>query len=790
MPSRSDDLQERLRQAFIQEASEHLISVAKSLENLDSVKPDEREELIDQMFRDLHNIKGSARAANFSEFESICHTLENVFVLLKQNALSLTTDLVEVLKDSVSALSQVINPSLQPGSGAGQKSKLLDSMVMRLESFMSLNETKEAPATKESLEPSSELDLDVMRSKLVEAKHRIESRPPLENSDDKSQSTHREVAMKSMPEFVRISSEKVDGVLGRTEELLSIKSFMSHHSKELYSLEALFDAWTKDWNKISSLQANLRRMIGDQSRANFSDQDLQRMINLIEWSQEHQGAIAGKMRSIINAADIGIDLTENLVNDLYEETKRFLMVPFLRLIETFPLMVRDLSASLGKSVEFKMKGSEVLIDNRILAALKDPLVHLIRNSLDHGLESTEQRQKEGKPGKASLTLDVSEPEANMVQITITDDGRGIDVDKVIDAAVRSGKISQAVASNTSLINLISLPSVSTSQIVSEISGRGMGMSIVVERITSIGGRINLETQPGIGTTFIIQIPSTLASFKCLLLSVGSRLVAISISSIARVLLVKPDMVKVNEGRPGIFIDDKLTPVVRLAEVLAISNQRESQASSDHQLAILLKGKGTSAVFIVDEVVDQLQLVIKPLPLPLKTVRFVSGLASIGAGRVVPILNSVDLILAARSGDYSEIKSESKPDKKAQYKVLVVDDALTARILMKNIIGSAGYQVKTATDGMEALSLLKLESFDLVISDVEMPKMNGFELTAAIRKEISPRLPIIIVTSRDKKEDREKGVQAGANAYFVKSSFDQANLLDVVKRFLVGAEQSK
>jgi two-component system chemotaxis sensor kinase CheA len=336
--------------------------------------------------------------------------------------------------------------------------------------------------------------------------------------------------------------------------------------------------------------------------------------------------------------------------------------------------------------------------------------------------------------------------------------------------------------------------------VTELSGRGLGMAIVREKVENLGGRIAVETSPGAGTTFRITLPLTLATFRGILVSLHDRVFVLPTTAVERVVRLHPESVKSVGARATVTLEDRVIPLVPMQEVLELpaeaprgsgaKTQAEREVARYVTAVVLGNGDGRVA-FGIDDVLDELEVLLKQLGRPLARVRNVAGATVLGNGRVVPILNPGDLLKSASRGGAGRAAPSRLPADEAgavadapNRQVLVVDDSITSRMLVKNILESAGYRVTTAIDGVDALTELRAGEFGLLVSDIDMPRLNGLDLTAQVRADARlSELPVVLVTGRESPEDRERGMDVGANAYVVKSSFDQSNLLEVVRRFL-------
>lgn len=352
-----------------------------------------------------------------------------------------------------------------------------------------------------------------------------------------------------------------------------------------------------------------------------------------------------------------------------------------------------------------------------------------------------------------------------------------------ERAVKSGLITGAEArlmSDEAALMLVFQSGLSTSSIITEVSGRGLGMAIVREGVKNMGGRISATSVPGKGTVFSISLPVTLATFRGVIVEEWGRLFVLPTANVRRVARVSRSDVKRVENREAVILDGRPCGLVRLGAVLELPSPAD--ALEKDAFSVVAAGAGDSwLAFIVDRVADEQEVLLKSMGDRLKRVRNVAGVTVLGTGEVVPVLHCGDLLKSASKESFRGRQS-SVQEKNEPLKILVAEDSITSRTLLKNILTAAGYRVLTAADGMEALDIFSVEGADLVVSDIEMPRMNGFELTSRIRSaEGLSETPVVLVTSLESEEDRERGAAAGADAYIVKSGFDQGALLDVIRR---------
>jgi two-component system chemotaxis sensor kinase CheA len=458
--------------------------------------------------------------------------------------------------------------------------------------------------------------------------------------------------------------------------------------------------------------------------------------------------------------------------------------------------VREISREQNKEIDFKIRGIELEIDKRILEELKDPLIHLIRNSISHGIGNPQERLQKNRAPKATITLSFAAKESRYIEITLSDDGKGIDEEQLLKSAIGSGIISEEEAMKLrpdDILNLIFQSGVSTSPVITDISGHGLGLSIVQEKVMKLKGKISVETEKDKGTTFRILIPMTLATFRGVLVKVNEFMFVIPTMNVERVINIEKNDIKTVENHETICIDEQVIPVADLGETLGLSENRKTTTEKmkpaiinpDSIRLVVLESGNYQIAFRVDEVEGEQQVLVKSLGKLLNRVKNISGATILGSGKVVPVLNIPDLLKSAvrnEGGSKKEPVGELADLKTCR--ILVAEDSITSRTLLKNILETAGYQVTTSINGADAYLKARTGNFGLIISDVDMPQLNGFELTMKIRSDKDLReMPVILLTALESVDDREMGIEVGADAYIVKSSFDQGNLLGVIKKLI-------
>lgn len=465
------------------------------------------------------------------------------------------------------------------------------------------------------------------------------------------------------------------------------------------------------------------------------------------------------------------------------------MLPVSTVFNTFPRAMRDLARQYKKDVELFIEGGDTELDKKVLEEINDPLVHIMRNAVDHGIEPAAERVAAGKPAKGTIKLSARQ-EGDHIVIEVSDDGAGIDPARVKAAAIRKGYLTESEAKSMSdreARYLIFEKGFSTAAIITEISGRGVGMDVVREFVVErLKGSLDVDSELGQGTRFRLTIPLTLAIIRALLLRVSGQTFALPTASVEETARVEPSEIIKVEGHEVIRRQRRTIPLVPLRDVLGL-DAIENDAEGGKIPVATLAFSGHRLGLIVDAFVGEQQIVIKTLGTHLKRVDNVAGVTILGAGEVVPILNVPDLMTSGRqlTGARMRRTGQVKEKQAGPSKILICEDSFTTRELERSIFEAAGYDVETATDGAMGLARLR-EGLnpDAVVTDVQMPNMTGFELTKAIKSdETLAHIPVIIVTSLERDEEKAEGINAGADAYITKSVFNQDTLLETVERLI-------
>ncbi len=476
-------------------------------------------------------------------------------------------------------------------------------------------------------------------------------------------------------------------------------------------------------------------------------------------------------------------------SNIQDEVMKVRMVPVSYLFNLFPRAMRDLAADSGKSIDIEIKGEDAHLDKAIIDRMRDPIMHILRNSVDHGIETPDERIKKKKPGAGTITLNAYQVGSQVI-LEISDDGRGVDIEKVKAVAVGKNLIKKDEAASITddqVFQFLFIPGFSTKTEVTETSGRGVGLDVVRERVAKLKGTIEIESVKDSGMTITIKLPLTLAITECLLVSAGSETFAIPIDSVIETIRIELSRIKTVEAREAITVRGRILPLVRLSDIFNI--QAKGIVERKYFSAIVVQSVEKRIVLLVDTLLGRLDIVSKPLGDPVKNVKYIGGATILGDGRVILIVDISSIIDSFEGGvilkkrDDLAIKTVS-PVKKRKKTILLAEDAMSTAMLEKNILESSGFSVVIARDGKEAAEKASQEKFDLVITDVLMPRMDGFELTAHLKNDkLYKDIPVIIVTTRESDADKRRGLEAGADAYILKSEFTSEGLLNTIERLI-------
>jgi two-component system, chemotaxis family, sensor kinase CheA len=752
---------------FRDETAENIRILNEGLLVLESLEPgaQDRREHIDTIFRAMHTIKGSARVLGFDQVGRVAHTCEYILGAVREGRRELDPALADDMLRGGDAILELVEAAID-----GRPSSIdVEALTLTL-GRSGRSEEPDAP------QPTSET---------AAAPAWIEMPLHAANSDGHAPAAASPFEPAAMPTFsrnvraaarqtIRVRVDRLDKLLNLAGELAVGRQAQTTHLQTLGEITTLI---SQQERMLQALERELKQLRFSQTQRESLDRHMNGALNAGDQASKLIRAHAERFEQHTNQ-------TTQLVEDLEQEVMTARLLPIASCFSNLPRAVRELARETDKVIELTLLGETTELDRKMIEALNDPLIHLIRNAVDHGIEPPDEREQVGKPRQGAISV-TAEALGAYVNVTIRDDGRGMDPKRLREAAVRKNLFSAeaaALLTDQEALELIFTPGFSTAQMITDISGRGVGMDVVRTNIVELGGQVHVDSHMGIGTSIMLALPLTLITTRVLLIALGEYTFALPASSCQASIWAYAEHVKTIEGRAMLPYEGKLASLLRLADLLDVDGAQPFP-SRRRTPAIVIGAAQRPLALLIDQLIDEREVVVKPLGPLLEKQRRFSGAIQMGDGRLVLLLNPLALAQAARG--MALITTVVKHDDARRHsRLLVADDSFTTRELIRTILQSAGYDVTTAVDGLDALDKLRATTYDLVVSDVEMPRVDGFQLTSRIRTDLGlTELPVIIVTSLASETHRRRGLEAGAQAYIVKSQFNQSNLLEIVQQLL-------
>ncbi|EJC32941.1 chemotaxis histidine kinase [Helicobacter pylori Hp P-13b] len=796
-----DDLQE-IMEDFLIEAFEMNEQLDQDLVELEH-NPEDLD-LLNRIFRVAHTIKGSSSFLNLNILTHLTHNMEDVLNRARKGEIKITPDIMDVVLRSIDLMKTLLVTIRDTGSDTNNgKENEIEEVVKKLQAITSQNleGAKETSGTKEAPEK------EVKKENKEKAKEEVKANktPTTENL-----TSDNPLADEPDLDYANMSAEEVEAEI---ERLLNKRQEADKERRAQKKQEAKQEVTpTKETPKTETPKApktetkakakadteeNKAPSIGVEQTVRVDVRRLDHLMNLIG------ELVLGKNRLIRIYSDVeerydGEKFLEELnqvvssisavTTDLQLAVMKTRMQPVGKVFNKFPRMVRDLSRELGKSIELIIEGEETELDKSIVEEIGDPLIHIIRNSCDHGIEPLEERRRLNKPETGKVQLSAYN-EGNHIVIKISDDGKGLDPVMLKEKAIEKGVISERDAESMSdreAFNLIFKPGFSTAKVVSNVSGRGVGMDVVKTNIEKLNGIIEIDSEVGVGTTQKLKIPLTLAIIQALLVGVQEEYYAIPLSSVLETVRISQDEIYTVDGKSVLRLRDEVLSLVRLSDIFKVDAILES--NSDVYVVIIGLADQKIGV-IVDYLIGQEEVVIKSLGYYLKNTKGIAGATVRGDGKITLIVDvgammemakSIKVNITTLMNESENTKSKNSP---SDYVVLAIDDSSTDRAIIRKCLKPLGITLLEATNGLEGLEMLKNGDKipDAILVDIEMPKMDGYTFASEVRKYNKfKNLPLIAVTSRVTKTDRMRGVESGMTEYITKP-YSGEYLTTVVKR---------
>jgi chemotaxis protein histidine kinase CheA/CheY-like chemotaxis protein len=695
------------------------------------------------LLRALHTLKGSSRMLEFKRIESLSHSLESVFVAFREQRIGLSEKALKLILSSLDLLKSGFDAVRNTKDDAVEIQENTENL-----SLLAANEDFNLPKNID-VERKTQDGESILPSKPAENEEQAEKQPREQKKDSKSES-------------IRLSIDKINGIIKSIASLQSLEisaKSISMDSAELNKMTAEFSKIIKIYGKQDpSLAANFRKLEKQSERLNSSLKNY--------------------------AIDAG-----NSIKRAYDSVISLRTLPISTIFDSYPRYVYELSNELGKKVHLIIEGKENEIDKNIIESLSEVFMHMVRNSIDHGIETPQERIAAGKDETGNLSI-VCSRESGSMKIVISDDGRGIDHERIRRKTVQEGFLTEAAAASLSreeLTNFIFQSGFSTSGKVSSISGRGVGMDVVRESIEALKGSVVVESVWGKGTTFTIIVPLSIAALMGFPVDCGTMKFIIPANFVDTIMLINKEDIITVVDRPEIKYNDRIIKLYYLSHILEINSDRAE--TSDVIFAAIIRSYEDVAAIAVDNINSMRSVILKIMPAFMENMPLFSGIVLNEDYEMVSVLHIPTVIKMAKHIKTIDRKKRNIKFEKTRKSILVVDDSRPTREIESDILLSEGYAVDTAEDGAQALKAAKSKHYDLICTDINMPVMDGFMFTENLKKnEELSHIPIIVISSISSEEDQRRAALLGASRYIVKNSFNNHNLLQAVNELIGGTNE--
>ncbi|MGK7905297.1 MAG: response regulator [Hormoscilla sp.] len=752
-----------------------------------TIPEEDKEKMLSALMRAAHSIKGAARIVQIEPAVKIAHFMEDCFVGVQAGNISLSPDQIDVLLAGVDLLlgiSQVGEPGLD--NWLAEHNQEIGNTISAIAAILgrrktdheppqkdTANSTPKAPSQQQAIAPSSQTDAEVPSPKEAiaptsETDTEVPSQQQIAGPESQSEVT---VVPTTPDRVLRVSRENLNRLMGLAGEALVDAKW--------------FDSFADSLLQLKKRQGELSQII-EKLQGHLPDLNYQGSQYLQAAVQKHNEC-AEMLADRLNEVELFSSRSANLSDRLYREVIASHMRPFADGVESFPRMVRDLARQLHKQVKLEIIGSSTPVDRDILQKLEAPLTHIIRNAIDHGIELPQERKAAGKPETGTVRLEAVH-RAGMLSIIVADDGNGIGLEKlrsqIVTQKLATAEMATQLTENE-LMEFLFLPGFSTADRVTEISGRGVGLDVAKSMVQEVGGTLRAISHPGEGMSFHFQLPLTLSVIRTLLVEISGETFAFPLTRIEQVLKVPKDKIYLVENQQYFIRNEQNIGLVAAHQVLELT---PSATFNSELLPVIVIGDRLNYYgLVVERFLGERDLVVRPLDPRLGKVRDISAAALREDGSLVLIVDvadlvrSIDNLLGSKQLHLVSQEETSYNVEKQQKIILVVDDSITVREMERKLLENNGYQVEVAVDGMDGWNAVRTGNYDLIITDVDMPRMDGIELVNQIKTH--PNLkstPVIIVSYKDREEDRIRGMEAGADYYLTKSSFHDDSLIDAVR----------
>ncbi|SEO58761.1 two-component system, chemotaxis family, sensor histidine kinase and response regulator WspE [Duganella sp. CF517] len=739
---------------------------------------------VESMMRAAHSIKGAAAIVGLEVVVQLAHRMEDAFVAAQHGKLALTPNRVDVLLagvDLILQLSRLQDSGLDAwlGANADDVTRTLDAITtiaflpepINLQAEAGLLPPIPAPVTAPPYFPPGELPVAAVSPAPAPVPAPLSAPVPAPAADEPpaAPAARMHAAPKAAQNF---------------DKLLSLASESRINAHQMHPFVQNMQRFKRNQSSLFAVIEQLHEAIANSTDAKLKEQSLvalQKTHPLKQFVLEHIADIEAYERRLLAVSQAMVD-----------EVLTLRMRPFRDGVQSFPRMVRDLARTMGKDVRLEIVGEDTLVDRDILARIESPLNHMLRNAIDHGMDTASARIAAGKPGTGTIVLEAKH-RAGMLSIEISDDGRGVDLEKIRRRVIERKMASAQMAGSLSpaeLLEFLFLPAFSLKESTTEISGRGVGLDIVHETIRSQNGTVRIESELGVGFRTCITLPLTQSIVRALVVDVKGEAYAMPIAQVERVIKIPQSTIHTLENKQFFDFGGEHLGLVSASQVLELGDTD----AGGGELAVVVIGTGARRyALVVDTIRGEQSLAVQSIDPIFGKMRDISAAALLDDGEPVLILDVPDLLLSIEKllheGGLHQLTKSDHAERRKTKRILVVDDSLTVREMERKLLLGRGFQVDIAIDGIDGWNVVRSGDYDLVITDVDMPRMDGIELVTLIKKDIHlHKLPVMIVSYKDRPEDRARGLSAGADYYLTKGSFHDETLLDAVSDLIGDASR--
>lgn len=779
-----------LQDLFQAESEERLSHLEKGLKELEGDVFNQ--EVIEGIFRDAHTIKGAARMLEVISIEKIAHQMEEMLDGIRKKKYSLTPTAIAGFYEAIDAMRALVVEVIQKKPSRVNVDSVLRGLnIANLLKLVEGEATSSTPASPPAQPPTLKVEAPVIpppEKKEIETESEASKlqkppnsslKPNVKAEEDTAKIIHRVASHSLHSPTIRIQTKQLNELMAQAGNLTVAKNRIYGLLEQTDQLVAYLEKLSRieRWRSAETFKSQGK----DSIHQDFHREDYDNVL----------GVVLQKLNQLRSTSAEDFHVLGGIITSISDRIRKLGLVPLSNLFDLFPRMVSDLANSCGKEIDCLIDGGEISVDKRIIEEMKDPIMHMLRNAISHGIESPEERSRLSKNTKGKIELKAYQT-SNKIVLEVSDDGRGLDIDKIKNTAIERKVVTPEeleVMTPSEIQALIFMPGFSTASAITEISGRGVGMDVVQSHIEKLNGTIQVESKPGLGCQIYIQLPITLVTTHVMLVEVEKSIYAIPIDMIEACELISSDELFTIEGKDAICIDDQPISVALLADLLEMKSQKRVKEENGMLSCLILKISGKRVAIVVDVILEEQQIVVIPPNYFFGGIRTLAGATILKTGKVCVVLNAHDLIKDIDRGVLHTLSVKKKiktKDEERKKRILFADDSYTMRVIIKRSLEEEGFEVVTAEDGMDALDKLKKSStIDAIVSDYEMPKMDGILLTKKIRLIQSfYSLPIILYTTVSDEEKKKEAIDAGATIYLIKTEYNQNLLVKALQDLLL------